>query len=144
MNLNKIMTEQERKKDEYIKVFNKEYKYIKEIKNICYNSDMEINDYEYNILSSALDYIQEELNEGKQLDNIDCYYFIDREIPVYTCDLLKWLHDIGTEYTDKAIEEYGEFNTTTDLLMKGYSFHAEKMFHIAMEIAEHIENKTNK
>ena len=144
MNLDNIMTQHERKNEEYINIFNKEYKHIKEIENICFNSDMEVNDHEYNILSNALDHIQYELDQDKELEDIECYEFIDSAIPVYTCDLLKWLYDIGTEYTDQAIEEYGEFNTTTDLLMKGYSFHAEKMFYIAMDIAIHIQNKSNK
>ena len=138
--LNKIMKQQERTRGS-INIFNDDFKYIEDVKKICFKLDMEIIDSEYNILSESFDYIQECIEEGSQIEDIDIYNFIESYMPVYTCDFLEWFKEVGAEYTDRAIEEYGEFNTTIDLLIKGYSIHMEKMFFIALEIANYITNK---
>ena len=140
MNLNNIMKRQERKEGEYINVFNEEYKYNKLVKNVCFNSDMEIIDIEYNLLGSALCFIDEvmSIDNVNSIDDVDVCSFIDTYMPVYTCDFLNWFKEVGTEYTDRAIEEYGEFNTTTDLLIKGYSIHMERVFFIAIDVVKAI------
>tara|TARA_R100000234_G_scaffold2141_1_gene1873 strand:+ start:292 stop:726 length:435 start_codon:yes stop_codon:yes gene_type:complete len=138
--LNQIMKDQQRK-ESIIQIFNDDFKYIEDIKKICFESDMKIIDSEYSILSEALDFIADEVTEGKDIEEVECYEFIDKYMLIYTYDFTSWLKEIGTEYTDQALEEYGEFKTTTDLLIKGYSFHMEKMFFIALDIATHLQNK---
>ena len=153
MNIDSIMKRQERKEGEYINVFNEEHKHNKLIEDICFKSDMEIIDSEYNLLSEALDFIQEyiseQIDDGYSLDDFDIddievFEFVDSAQLVYTGDLLKWLEEVGTEYTDRALEEYDEFKTTTDLLMSGYNIHAEKMFFIAVEVVNAIIEEDNR
>lgn len=153
MNINSIMKRQERKEGEYINVFNEDHKHNKLIEDICFKSDMEIIDSEYNLLSEALDFIQEYISdkiddgfslEDFDIDDIEVFKFVDSAQLVYTDDLLKWLEEVGTEYTDQALEEYGEFKTTTSLLTIAHSIHAEKMFFIAVEVVNAIIEEDNK
>jgi hypothetical protein len=141
LNINDIMKRQERKDDEFIVVFNEDYKHNKLVQDTAFKNDFEIINTEYELLEDAFIYIQESLENGDEIDEVKVFEFVDSIIPIYTNDLLVWFREVGTEYTDQAIDEYGQFDDTTKLLMAGYGFHAEKVFFIAISILEEIIEK---
>lgn len=141
LNINDIMKKQGRKEDEFIVVFNEDYKHNKLVRDTAFKNDFEVINTEYELLQDAFIYIEESLENGDEIDEVDVFDFVDSVIPVYTHDLLVWFKEVGTEYTDQALEEYGQFDDTTKLLMCGYGFHAEKVFFIAISIVEEIIEK---
>ena len=139
--LNQIMKDQQRK-ESTIQIFNDDFKYIEDVKKICFESDMEIIDSDYRILSEALEYIESQL-DCYDLDEIEVCEFMQMHDLIYTSDFLDWFKEVGTQYTDQALEEYGDtqIQSTLHLLQMGYSFHMEKIFFIALDIATHLQNK---
>ena len=138
LNINDIMKKQERKDNEFIVVFNENYKHNKLVQDTAFKNDFEIINTEYELLQDAFIYIQDSLDIGTELDEIEIFEFVDPVIPVYTNDLLVWLQEVGTEYTDQALEEYGQFDDTTKLLMAGYGLHAQTGCFIAINIIKEL------
>ena len=136
-----IMTKTKRNNDT-IYIFNSEFKEIEKVKEICFNNSMDINDYEYKMLNQALEYINENLKGEIDENTTDSLNdFIDSHTEIYTHNLLKWALTTGTEFTDMVLDEDSEIKTTSDLLMRGYGLHLEKMFFIALEILKSIQIK---
>lgn len=128
---------------------------IKNFKNACFNSDMEIRDFDFKVYNEAVDYIQnnyiqdtkisDDLTLDDIINDIDNLDFEDTEPDIYTSDLLAWLqedlHNIG--YCDEAISELAP-ETFTDILSGGqYLARQEKMQQAKNAVIEYLQNYTN-
>ena len=145
--MNNIIIKTKRNEDT-IYIFNNEFKDIEKVKRVCFSSGMDINDYEYIMLNQALEYINEEnlqlsdLSLNNYAINLNFKFdFIDSHTEIYNHKLLKWVSIVGTEFTDMVLDEDSEIKSTSELLMRGYGLHLEKMFFMALDIIKELNNK---
>lgn len=88
------------------------------------NGDRLPNDWDYEHLRDALEALAEDLDaEG--------FTFADVNVPVYTNDLTKWLHEFpgACGMCDEAAGEYGiDFDDILNLIRAGYCYYLQGLF----------------
>ena len=119
-------------------IFNKDYPLIESVKTIAFKNDMEIIDIEYTLLNQALTFLQEHLDNGMELNEVEEYDFFNQCDEPYTTNLLDWAKQTKGTYCDDALDELGNFDTMFSLLTEGYQIHQRKIMGIAISIAEDV------
>ena len=98
------------------------------------HSDMMPDDYRYVFIHDALGIIMD-------CEDEDCYpEDLDNSVDIYTSDLTSWLGSRNDRYSyvDRAIEEYGPFDSVISSISDGQSKEREEVFYLVLEFLKEM------